>query len=172
MFLFRFFYGRFDTMIPLSVPEISPCDGEQKELGILVVDSFHGNILIIFMTRMTMLMTMRMMMMVIADLPSTSQSSQLSSSNLDSRRSRTQSSGTSDHDHKHNEDDDDEKYDDDEDDDDDTDIVEALGDEGNVRSKLLLILLHPSLAKELPAFVFVFFALLFVSVFLYLSHLI
>ena len=114
-------------------------------------------------------------MMVIADLPSTSQSSQLSSSNLDSRRSRTQSSGTSDHDHKHNEDDDDEKYDDDEDDeddDDDTDIVEALGDEGNVRSKLLLILLHPSLAKELPAFVFVFFALLFVSVFLYLSHLI
>ena len=161
MFLFRFFYGRFDTMIPLSVPEISPCDGEQKELGILVVDSFHGNILIIFMTRMTMLMTMRMMMMVIADLPSTSQSSQLSSSNLDSRRSRTQSSGTSDHDHKHNEDDDD-----------DTDIVEALGDEGNVRSKLLLILLHPSLAKELPAFVFVFFALLFVSVFLYLSHLI
>ena len=150
-------------MIPLSVPEIeiSPCDGEQKELGILVVDSFHGKILIIFMTRMTMLMTMRMMMMVIADLPSTSQSSQLSSSNLDSRRSRTQSSGTSDHDHKHNEDDDD-----------DTDIVEALGDEGNVRSKLLLILLHPSLAKELPAFVFVFFALLFVSVFLYLSHLI
>ena len=30
-------------------------------------------------------------------------------------------------------------------------VVEALGDEGDVRSQLLLLLLHPGLAKELLA---------------------
>ena len=110
-----------------------------------------------------------------------------SPSSSDLRRSRTQSTGTSDQHHHHYHDyDDHHNYDDhhdhgnddgygeddnygndgdnhgdDGDDDDDTDVIEALGDKGNVRSKLLLILFHPSLAKELPAFVFV-------SVFLYL----
>ena len=62
-------------------------------------------------------------------------------------------------------DDDDNGDNDDNDDDGDTDVIEALGYEANVRSKLLLILFHPSLAEKLPAFKFVFVAV-FVSVLL------
>ena len=60
--------------------------------------------------------------------------------------------------------DDDNGDNDDNDDDGDTDVIEALGYEANVRSKLLLILFHPSLAEKLPAFKFVFVAV-FVSVY-------
>ena len=52
-------------------------------------------------------------------------------------------------------------YTDHEDHDRETDIIEALGDERDVRCKLLLVFLHPSLAKELPA-------IRFLPVFLYL----